>query len=81
MFCYVKKLCEQLELDIYESIQPSCFSLTSKVRYSKLHQVSWINDVNMKPKVRTYKLFKDKFKIKAYIACNLHDTETTSYST
>ena len=35
----MKNLCEQLELDIYKSKQ--------------LHQNNWLNDINMKPKLRT----------------------------
>ena len=47
-----KHLCEQLELDIYESKQPVSHLLV-KSNINKLHQNKWLNDVNMKPKLQT----------------------------
>ena len=66
----MKNLCEELELDIYESKQPVSILLV-KSNINKLYQINWLNDVNMKPKLRTYKLFKEKAEIEPYIACNL----------
>ena len=54
----MKNLCEQLELDIYKSKQP-VLTLLVKSNINKLYQNNWLNDINMKPKLRTYKLFKD----------------------
>ena len=50
----MKNLCEQLELDIYESKKPVS-TLLVKSNINKLHQNNWLNDVNMKPKLRTCK--------------------------
>ena len=36
-----------------------------------LHQNNWLNDLNMKPKLHTYKLFKEIAEIEPYIASNL----------
>ena len=66
----MKNLCEQLELDFYESKQPVS-TLLVKSKINNLHQNNWLNDVNMKPKLRTYKLFKEIAEIEPYIASNL----------
>ena len=66
----MKNLCEQLELDFYESKQPVS-TLLVKSNINNLHQNNWLNDVNMKPKLRTYKLFKEIAEMEPYIASNL----------
>ena len=48
----MKNLCEQLELDFYESKQPVSILLV-KSNINKLHKKNWLNDINMKPKLRT----------------------------
>jgi len=70
----LKNIFNELHLDHFENLSLCNIEMAKASIWEKMQQ-DWLNDVNAKPKLRTYKLYKTELAVENYVSMNLNRQE------